>query len=417
MVLDRFLRRAYLALAAIASLAVVAMLAVGGRPDPVGTARTLYGEWRFHPGDDPAWASPQADDADWERVTLLSTPATRDNDVGLPGLLDGWRARGHPDLEGYGWYRRQIRLPWNGELALLGPTMVDDGYQMFWNGRLVGGVGDFNQRPRVTIARPLLVRLPEDGGQTGILAIRAYLQPGFERDNHSGGLRSAPTLASLAFGERLHAAQWNRTIAGYIVEVALAGMMMLLAVIALVGSLRKDRPSFAHWLAIALITTAFLRLGNAVAAWTGLLDVAPLVWLNALLLAPLTMLGWTIAWNVWVPGRNRTFVFICAIAAWAMRVAGVVLHVQALGSAGRYVSLALFVNAAVHIWRGGERRSLALAAMGLMAVGLFITEVKLLGAPDIWFPFGIGVTLTQYVYAAALPLLCVLVTARNTRTS
>jgi hypothetical protein len=32
-----------------------------------------------------------------------------------------------------------------------------------------------------------------------------------------------------------------------------------------------------------------------------------------------------------------------------------------------------------------------------------------IGVPDIWFPFGIGVSRTQYVYAIAIPLLAFLI--------
>jgi hypothetical protein len=35
-----------------------------------------------------------------------------------------------------------------------------------------------------------------------------------------------------------------------------------------------------------------------------------------------------------------------------------------------------------------------------------------IGVPGIWFPFGIGVSRTQYVYAIAIPLLAFLI-ARN----
>ena len=32
------------------------------------TAHTsLYYDWRYHPGDDPAWASPELDDSSWQR--------------------------------------------------------------------------------------------------------------------------------------------------------------------------------------------------------------------------------------------------------------------------------------------------------------------------------------------------------------
>ena len=57
------------------------------------------------------------------------------------------------------------------------------------------------------------------------------------------------------------------------------------------------------------------------------------------------------------------------------------------------------------------RIPMALAAMLPIMVALFISEIARLGIPDIWFPFNIGVTLTQYAYALALPLLCFALTA------
>lgn len=387
-------------------LVVVATLAIGGRPDPVGPARVLDGSWRFHPGDDPRWADPRADDSGWDRIDLVSLPSNHDFDVGLPGYLAGWHARGHPDLEGYGWYRRQVTLPAPGDWTLLGPTMVDDGYEMFWNGRPIGGIGRLGDHPKVVGARPFLVRLPSLAGEhSGVLAIRAFMQPGLSRDDQSGGLRSAPTLASAPFGNTLYGAQWRRTIAGYIVELALPIMMFLLAGIALVAARKTARPGFARWLAVALVATACLRLGNAAAAWTDLIGVSTLDRQNAVLLSPLAMLAWTAAWNDWAEGRDRRIVLAVAIAAWVLRVVAAVTHADAVVSVGRAVFAVLFVVIAVRIMVRGERRLLALATMAVIATALFINELSRLGIPTIWFPFNIGVTLTQYAYAAALPLL------------
>ena len=50
--------------------------------------------------------------------------------------------------------------------------------------------------------------------------------------------------------------------------------------------------------------------------------------------------------------------------------------------------------------------SLALAALLSIVVSYFGTELlDPLGVPGIWFPFGIGVSRTQYSYAIAIPLL------------
>lgn len=404
--MSKRLRLSFCILALILSGLVVAVLAIGGRPDPIGPAIALDGTWRFHPGDNPAWADPRLDDRNWDRFDLVSLPGNRDDDVGLPGWLAGWHARGHPKLEGYGWYRRHVALPARGDLVLLGPTMVDDGYEMFWNGRPIGGVGKLGSDPKVIGARPLLVALPRLAGErSGVLAIRTFMLPGLGRDGVSGGLRSVPTLATATFGERLYRAQWMRSIAGYIVEVAIPLMMILLAGIALAVARTAVRPNFARWLAVALVATAFLRLGNAVAAWTDLYGALTLGRQNAFVLSPLAMLAWTAAWNEWTDGCDRRLVLVGAMAAAAARVIGAVLHATALVTGARIAFIALFAVIAVRIARRGDRRPLALAAMVPIAIALFVNELSRWGIPTIWFPFDIGVTLTQYMYALSVFIL------------
>jgi hypothetical protein len=81
---------------------------------------------------------------------------------------------------------------------------------------------------------------------------------------------------------------------------------------------------------------------------------------------------------------------------------------------GRAVFAVLFVVIAVRIIMRGDRRVLAVATMAVIAIALFINELSRLGVPTIWFPFNIGVTLTQYAYALALPLLAFALTpAKN----
>src|SRR5207253_2646435 len=141
-------------------------------------------------------------------------------------------------------------------------------YEMFWNGRRIGGIGQLGPDPKINGPRPLLVKIPRRPDERfGILAIRTYFLPGQGHDKVSGGLRSVPTMATVAFGEQLHRAQWMRTIAGYIAEAAIPFLMVLLAGLALIAAPSTARPNFARWLAIALIATAWLRLGHAIYAW------------------------------------------------------------------------------------------------------------------------------------------------------
>ena len=54
--------------------------------------------------------------------------------------------------------------------------MVDDGYQIFWDGRPIGGVGQFGLHPLAIGARPFLARLPPSSGDaTAPLAIRVFV--------------------------------------------------------------------------------------------------------------------------------------------------------------------------------------------------------------------------------------------------
>ena len=400
-----WMRNGFLSLWLALLVGVTILLAIGGRPDPAGLGQPLDGLWRFHPGDDPAWADPALDDRGWDRITLVSRPELNDGDVGIPGYFDGWRAHGHPDLSGYGWYRREVALPAKGDVVLLGPPIVDDGYQMFWNGRPIGGIGRLSGTPKVNATRPWLAYLPaSNGARTGLLAIRAYMQPG-ERDGKSGGLRTVPIVAPRVQGEALHRAQWRRTIAGYVVDAAEPVAMLVLAAMAILAAPILARPEFARWIALGLVASACLRAGNAIGAWTDLRSQTAQAWQNAVIFAPLAKLGWTMAWNRWAEGRERRFVSVAALAGWGLATVGALAESSRTGDAGRAVFALCLATVAIRIVRHGDHKPLALATLLLTATGLFAADLSALGVPGIWFPFNIGVSRSQYAYALALPLL------------
>ncbi len=55
-------------------------------------------------------------------------------------------------------------------------------------------------------------------------------------------------------------------------------------------------------------------------------------------------------------------------------------------------------------------RTLALITFGTILVAQFAGELlDPLGVPGIWFPFGIGVSRTQYIYAITVPLVAILI--------
>src|SRR5215468_10856530 len=188
---------------------VIADLASGGRPDPPAlraAATLLDGSWRFHIGDDPHWADPDTDDSGWETIDMTAPPGSHDGDVGLPDYVGGWMARGHPDYQGYAWYRRTVTVPAGpASWDILGPTLVEDGYELYWNGQRLGGSGRLGASPRVVGTRPLRFALPADAaGAHGVLAVRVFMLPRPAPDAESGGLHTPPTLAPKPVSDGLH---------------------------------------------------------------------------------------------------------------------------------------------------------------------------------------------------------------------
>jgi hypothetical protein len=55
---------------------------------------------------------------------------------------------------------------------------------------------------------------------------------------------------------------------------------------------------------------------------------------------------------------------------------------------------------------------LAALAATLVGIGLFATELSAVGIPGIWFPYGTGVSRSQYAYAMFIALLFALILIR-----
>ena len=391
---------------------VIAALAIGGRPDPVGlrdASTTLDGAWRFHIGDDSRWADPGTDDRGWETMDLTAPPGSHDGDVGLPGYVGGWMAHGHPGYQGYAWYRRAVTVP-AGKHAwvLLGPTAVDDGYELYWNGVPLGGSGRLGDKPRVVGARPMLFALPADAaGTRGVLAIRTFMQPGIEPGADGGGMHIAPILAPRPEGHALYRVQWWRTIAGYIVDLIEPVAMFALAGLMLGFRRRSSHPGFLALAAIALVLSALKRLENATYAWTDLLSLPAYVWWMNVVLAPLGLAAWTFAWNRWCP-RPWRWVDAAAVLLGIAGVTAGAMHADAMTHISRLGSLVLLASIAVRMVRGSAMRILALITLAWIMAAQFPDELSAIGVPGIWFPLGIGVSRTQYAYAVAIPLLAVL---------
>ncbi|WP_243295133.1 hypothetical protein [Geothrix mesophila] len=397
----------------LAFAVVIVDLASGGRPDPPGlraAATLLNGTWRFHTGDDPHWADAITDDSGWETVDMTAAPGSHDGDVGLPDYVGGWMAHGHPGYQGYAWYRRVVTVPpkpasWD----ILGPTLVEDGYELYWNGQLLGGSGRLGAAPRLVGTRPLQFALPSDvAGTRNVLAIRVYMLPGSGVSPNGGGMHSPPILAPRPMSDALHRVQWQRTIAGYIVDVIEPLTMFALIGLALWCRPRSNHGSFLILASIALALMAARRLNNAILAWTDLMDLATYACLASVMWVP-TVAAWAFAWNRWCLPPWRSIDVSAALLA-VSAIVGAVTHSASVTRGSQLGSIALFVVIGARIFRSGSVRILALVTLASIMAALFGGELlDMIGVPGIWFPFGIGVSRTQYVYALAMPLLAFLI--------
>lgn len=393
-------------------LIVTADLATGGRPDPPAlraAATLLDGPWRFHTGDDPHWADTNANDSGWETIDMTASPGSHDGDVGLPDYVGGWMAHGHPGYHGYAWYRRAVTVPAaSAAWDILGPTLVEDGYELYWNGQLLGGSGRLGPAPRVVGTRPLRFALPADAaGTRGILAVRAYKLPGGGSAD-GGGMHSPPILAPRPVADALHRVQWQRTIAGYIVDVIEPTAMFGVIALALWCWSRSSRKGFLIFAGIALAFMAARRLNNTTVAWTDLMDLPTYAWLASVMWVP-AVAAWTLAWNRWSPRPWRS-IDVTAIVLAVAGIIGAVTHSATVTSVSRVGSIVLFGVIGARIARCGPARILALVTLTTIVAALFGGELlDPIGVPGIWFPFGIGVSRTQYIYAIAIPLVALLI--------
>jgi len=148
--------------------------------------------WKFHSGDDPAWAGASFDDSRWELINPT----------------DIWENQGYKNLDGFAWYRKRVVIPHSMiDNAFIKDSIqfklgkIDDYDQVFLNGELLGENG--KTVPVKTDARPdffkgqtrwdvdrryvLAVNDPRlHWDQENVIVVRAYDQGG------AGGMFSKP---------------------------------------------------------------------------------------------------------------------------------------------------------------------------------------------------------------------------------
>jgi phosphoserine phosphatase RsbU/P len=206
---------------------------------------SIDGSWRFHPGDDARWASPNFDDSAW--------PLLRSDEP--------WTDQGYNHLSGFAWYRFRIQAPSPAiPLALLLPSILTD-YEVYENGVKIGGFGQMPPHGSLRFSQSFLYPVPPAApGATLQFAIRVWHHPIFA--SYLGG---GPRHAGALFGDntlldrQMQLLQQERLtrVAGFY-AVGLLNAVVSLTVFGLYFYRRSEREYL--WFAILLLTNALMTV-------------------------------------------------------------------------------------------------------------------------------------------------------------
>ena len=205
----------------------------------------LDGPWQFHTGDNPEWASPSFDDSTWEPIQVTSS----------------WGGQSHPGYTGYAWYRLHVQIHTIGggqsKYALL-MQPVDDAYEVFWNGKLIGRFGKLPPRPRWYYSS-LIRNFAIPAAESGTIAIRVWKSPLLFVDPDSlGGIYGPPLLGDADTIAAQLAATNADTMQQNLYDFTLVILYGFVTLLSLLLWSRNRKVKLFLWLAIFTATPVFL---------------------------------------------------------------------------------------------------------------------------------------------------------------
>jgi hypothetical protein len=393
-------------------------------------AVALNGPWRFHVGDDPRWADSNFDDSSWETVDLTPKPGAHDGDGGLTNYTSGWAARGHSGYSGFAWYRMTVRVADSGadSLWLAGPALVDSAYQLYVDGHLLGGIGDFSRTPPGVMAiQPRLFGLPRDlwvaNGQhlSTVIAFRVALLKGTSASTAAdgGGIHIAPVLGTEGGVRNHYRLQWLEKAEAFAVDATEPVFLLILAVMALSMLPFDPKDHFNMWIAAVLVL-----LG---AAWFN----QPLFWMahfeslkdfvvwRLTIIDGLLLGAWIMAWRAafglqrlrWVglACASLTVMYLIARPLSTPLLLPDLPHAVTSGFAAalRTSRLGFLVLLLILMWLGYAPRGRWVLYLTILtgSVTVFGRELNEIGVPGIWFPYGVGLSRSECANAAFAAIL------------
>jgi hypothetical protein len=268
----------------------------------------LTGPWKFHPGDDMAWAQPGYDDSSWAPMDLTPPEGSTDPNLGASGFVPGWTTKGYPKLLGFAWYRLRVKVDNNAAttaqsaLALKMPENVDDAYQVYADGQLIGEFGRFAPG-HVTYynSQPRAFPLPAGAGNRVItLAIRMWMDastPFMSQD--AGGLHGTPLLGQAPAIDAMLRLDWaviGQFQASNILRLPLMIVVTLLAFT--LFWLDRAEPAY-FWLGWACLAHAFNSVASLIGYYTTWMSMIGENLLIDVVFGTLPFAFWMIFWGYW----------------------------------------------------------------------------------------------------------------------
>jgi len=279
----------------------------------------LTGPWKYQAGDSPVrpgadaplWAESGFDDSRWETLGAPDTRSTQGTNIDEAGLLSGETVWDQKKQWGFAWYRVRLILEASpGErFALAGPEHVD-AYQVFVNGRLLGGFGDFSSRPPATYYKqptifPLAAGEPKSAGGSTVIAFRVWKERNPLLTSHGGGgLPSIPLLGEVNAVTVRHQERRQELVRAYSTFVIDALIYGLLAIVAFSLILFDRTDQVYTWIGLASSFTAAYSTLGAFDVWTQHVSIFEDWLLVRCFLGPLAYVCWFMVWWAWF-GRTK----------------------------------------------------------------------------------------------------------------
>jgi hypothetical protein len=202
--------------------------------------------WRFHLGDDKAWADPALDDSNWEPIRVD----------------EPWGQQSHPSYTGFAWYRLRLEIDnsigaGTTRLAVLIPVVLD-AYEIYWNGQKLGTYG---RLPAGAIwwafGRETVYPLPSS---RGVLGLRVWKAPLSSVDAvETGGFTETPLLGDASLlAARAQLTSYARD-ERRLPNLLMSAITLVIGLLSFLLYLRDRKQGLYFWLALYLVASGIVQ--------------------------------------------------------------------------------------------------------------------------------------------------------------